>query len=167
MGKIKILLLILMVAISFSACEKDDICVDGDTPLMIIRFYDNDNPSELKAVPNLRIIGLGQSSTVNTIADRTSLDSVALPLRINEVNTGFIFISDSADEDDLETGNIDTLSFDYSTQEIFISRACGYIANYDDLSETITSDSENWIQNIEIVSPLIKLQDSAHVKIYH
>ncbi len=167
MGKIKILLLILMVVISFSACEKDDICVDGDTPLMIIRFYDNDNPSELKAVPNLRIIGLGQSSTVNTIADRTSLDSVALPLRINEVNTGFIFISDSADEDDLETGNIDTLSFDYSTQEIFISRACGYIANYDDLSETITSDSENWIQNIEIVSPLIKLQDSAHVKIYH
>ena len=167
MGKIKILLLILMVVISFSACEKDDIWVDGDTPLMIIRFYDNDNPSELKAVPNLRIIGLGQSSTVNTIADRTSLDSVALPLRINEVNTGFIFISDSADEDDLETGNIDTLSFDYSTQEIFISRACGYIANYDDLSETITSDSENWIQNIEIVSPLIKLQDSAHVKIYH
>ena len=166
MGKIKILLLILMVVISFSACEKDDICVDGDTPLMIIRFYDNDNPSELKAVPNLRIIGLGQSSTVNTIADRTSLDSVALPLRINEVNTGFIFISDSADEDDLETGNIDTLSFDYSTQEIFISRACGYIANYDDLSETITSDRENLIQNIEIVSPIIKLQDSAHVKIY-
>ena len=167
MGKIRILLLFLMIFISFSACEKDDICVDGDTPLMIIRFYDNENPGELKAVPNLRIVGLGQSSTVNTIADRTSLDSVALPLRINEINTGFIFISDSADEDDLETGNIDTLSFDYSTQEIFISRACGYIANYDNLSETITSDSENWIQNIEIVTPLIKLQDGAHVKIYH
>ncbi|UCD61871.1 MAG: hypothetical protein JSV59_04700 [Flavobacteriaceae bacterium] len=167
MGKIRILLLFLMIFISFSACEKDDICVDGDTPLMIIRFYDNENPGELKAVPNLRIVGLGQSSTVNTIADRTSLDSVALPLRINEINTGFIFISDSADEDDLETGNIDTLNFDYSTQEIFISRACGYIANYDDLSETITPDGDNWIQNIEIVSPLIKLQDSAHVKIFH
>lgn len=167
MGKIRILLLFLMIFISFSACEKDDICVDGDTPLMIIRFYDNENPGELKAVPNLRILGLGQSSTVNTIVDRTSLDSVALPLRINEINTGFIFISDSADEDDLETGNIDTLSFDYSTQEIFISRACGYIANYDDLSETITPDGDNWIQNIEIVSPLIKLQDSAHVKIFH
>lgn len=167
MGKIRILLLFLMIFISFSACEKDDICVDGDTPLMIIRFYDNENPGELKAVPNLRIVGLGQSSTVNTIADRTSLDSVALPLRINEINTGFIFISDSADEDDLETGNIDTLNFDYSTQEIFISRACGYIANYDDLSETITPDGDNWIQNIEIVSPIIKLQDSAHVKIFH
>ncbi|MBT8181351.1 MAG: hypothetical protein KJO53_07160 [Eudoraea sp.] len=167
MGKIRILLVVILVFISFTGCEKDDICVDGDTPLLIIRFYDNENQSELKAVPNLRIVGLGQSSTVDTFADRSSSDSVALPLRINEVNTGFIFISDSADEDDLETGNIDTLSFEYSTQEIFISRACGYIANYDDLSELLNSDSENWIQNIEIVSPLIKQQDSAHVKIFH
>ncbi len=167
MEKIRVLLLVLIVIISFIACEKDDICVDGDTPLMIIRFYDNENPSELKAVPSLRVIGLGQSSTVNTFTDRTSLDSIALPLRINEANTGFILISDSADEDDLETGNNDTLTFDYSTLEIFISRACGFIANYDDLGELLTSDSENWIQNIEIVSPLIQQQDSAHVKIFH
>jgi len=167
MEKIRIILLVLIVIISFIACEKDDICVDGDTPLLIIQFYDIENPSELKAVPSLRVIGLGQSSTVNTIADRTSLDSIVLPLRINEVNTGFILISDSADEDDLETGNNDTLTFDYSTLEIFISRACGYIANYDGLGELLTPDSENWIQNIEIVTPLIQQQDSAHVKIFH
>ena len=167
MEKIRILLLVLIVIISFTACEKDDICVDGNTPLLIIRFYDSENPGELKAVPSLRVVGLGQSSTVNTFADRTSLDSIALPLRINEANTGFILISDSADEDDLETGNNDTLTFDYSTLEVFISRACGYIANYDDLGELLTSDSENWIQNIEIVSPLIQQQDSDHVKIFH
>jgi hypothetical protein len=167
MEKIRILLLVLIVIISFTACEKDDICVDGNTPLLIIRFYDNENPGELKAVPSLRVVGLGQSSTVNTFSDRTSLDSIALPLRINEANTGFILISDSADEDELETGNNDTLTFDYSTLEVFISRACGYIANYDDLGELLTSDSENWIQNIEIVSPLIQQQDSAHVKIFH
>jgi hypothetical protein len=167
MGKIRILLLIIWVVISITACEKDDICVDGDTPLLIIRFYDNDNPSELKAVPNLRVAGLGQSFTVDTFADRTSSDSIALPLRVNEANTGFVLISDSADEDDLETGNVDTLTFEYSTLEIFISKACGYIANYDDLGELLTTDSENWIQNVEIVSPLIQQQDSAHVKIYH
>ena len=167
MEKIRILLLVLIAIISFTACEKDDICVDGNTPLLIIRFYDNENPGELKAVPSLRVVGLGQSSTVNTFSDRTSLDSIALPLRINEANTGFILISDSADEDELETGNNDTLTFDYSTLEVFISRACGYIANYDDLGELLTSDSENWIQNIEIVSPLIQQQDSAHVKIFH
>lgn len=167
MRKIRILILLLAAVISFNACEKDDICVDGDTPLLIIRFYDNDNPGELKAVPNIRVIGLGQNSTVNTIADRTSLDSIALPLRINEPNTGFILISDSADEDDLETGNIDTLTFDYNTLEVFVSRACGFVANYDELGELLTTDSENWIQNIEIVSPLVQKQDSAHVKIFH
>ncbi|MGB5228617.1 MAG: DUF6452 family protein [Eudoraea sp.] len=167
MGKIRILLFVIIAIISFIACEKDDICVDGDTPLLIIQFYDNENPSELKAVPSLRVIGLGQSSTVNTITDRTSLDSIALPLRINEANTGFILIADSADEDDLETGNNDTLTFNYSTLEVFISKACGYIANYDDLGEQLTTDNENWIQNIEIVSPLIQQQDSAHVKIFH
>lgn len=167
MRKIRILILLLAAVISFNACEKDDICVDGDTPLLIIRFYDNDNPNELKAVPNIRVIGLGQNSTVNTIADRSSLDSIALPLRINEPNTGFILISDSADEDDLEIGNSDTLTFDYNTLEVFVSRACGFIANYDELGEVITADSENWIQNIEIVSPLVQKQDSAHVKIFH
>ncbi|WP_297793479.1 DUF6452 family protein [uncultured Eudoraea sp.] len=167
MRKIRIFILVLAAVISFNACEKDDICVDGDTPLLIIRFYDNENPGELKAVPNIRVIGLGQNSTVNTIADRTSLDSISLPLRINEPNTGFILISDSADEDDLETGNTDTLTFDYNTLEVFVSRACGFIANYDELGELLTTDSENWIQNIEIVSPLVQKQDSAHVKIFH
>ncbi len=167
MGKLRILLLVILVVISITACEKDDICVDGDTPLLIIRFYDNDNPGELKAVPNLRVAGLGQSFTVDTFADRTSSDSIAIPLRINEANTGFVLISDSADEDDLETGNIDTLTFEYNTLEVFISKACGYIANYDDLGELLTVDTENWIQNIEIVTPIIQQQDSAHVKIYH
>ncbi|WP_297702672.1 DUF6452 family protein [uncultured Eudoraea sp.] len=167
MGKKKVLFLILLVIISFNACEKDDICVDGDTPLLIIGFYDNENPGEFKTVPSLRVIGLGQTTNVNTIADRTSLDSITLPLRINEVNTGFVLISDSADEDDVETGNKDTLTFDYNTLEVFISRACGFIANYDELGEQLTTDSENWIQNIEIVSPLIQKQDSIHVKIFH
>ena len=66
-----------------------------------------------------------------------------------------------------ETGNIDTLTFNYATNEVFISRACGFVANYDGLSDELTVESENWIQNIEIVSSLIQKQDSAHVKIFH
>jgi len=148
-------------------CEKDDICVDGDTPLLIIRFYDSENTSSLKEVPSLRVVGLGQSSTVNTVDDRSSADSIAIPLRINEANTRFLLIMDSADEDDVETGNIDTLTFNYTTNEVFISKACGFVANFEGLTEELTVESENWIQNTEIVSPLIQKQDSAHVKIFH
>lgn len=148
-------------------CEKDDICVDGDTPLLIIRFYDADDPATLKEVPSLRVVGLGQTTTVNTITDRSSLDSIGIPLRINEANTSYLLILDSEDEDDLEIGNIDTLTFNYTTNEVFISRACGFVANYDGLADELNVDAENWIQNIEIVSSMIQTQDSAHVKIFH
>ncbi len=160
-------LLIFLAALFYFACEKDDICVDGDTPLLIIRFYDSENTTEFKSVPNLRVVGIGQNNPVNTFMDRTSTDSIGIPLRINETDTGFMMIVNSADEDDTETGNIDTLTFSYNTQEVFVSRACGFIANYDSLTPNLDQGSENWIQNIELVSSLVQKQDSAHVKIFH
>lgn len=168
MKRIKITFIILLGIIYFSACEKDDICVDGDTPLLVIRFYDFDNPEETKAVPSLRVVGLGQNITVNTIADRTSLDSIGIPLRIGEVNTGFYFIMDSAtDENEIETGNTDTLTFSYEIKEIFKSRACGFIVNYDNLDNTLETGVDNWIKSIEIDTTFVTNSSSAHVKIFH
>ncbi len=163
----KIAILFLFLGIVFMACEKDDICVDGDTPLLLITFYDIDDPAELKEVQSLRVVGLGQASTANTFADRTSLDSIGIPLRPNEQSTSFLFIQNSGESDNLETGNIDTLTFNYSTREVFVSRACGFVANYEDLTDSRTTGSENWIQNIEILRSSVQKLDSAHVKIYH
>lgn len=163
-GYLAVLVLIFLMSYS---CEKDDICVDGDTPLLIIRFYDATDTLVLKAAPALRIIGLENGDPVDTFTDRASLDSVAIPLRINEPATSFKIILNSEGVDDVETGNIDTLLFNYETQEVFISRACGFVANYDNLSELLSADSDNWIQNIEIANPSINSQDSAHVKIFH
>lgn len=162
--QIKILLGLLLM---LTACEKDDICVDGDTPLLVIRFYDAEAPLEFKQVPSLRVVGLGQNTTVNTIPDRTATDSIAIPLRISEGQTTYLLIRDSADEDDAEAGNIDTLTFNYDTQEVFISRACGFVANYDGLTDELVKDTDNWIQTIEIVSPLVENQNSTHVQIFH
>ena len=165
--KTRACLLIISCLLIANGCEKDDICVEGDTKLLIIRFYDSDNPDQFKPVSDLRVIGLDQENPVDTFTDRSDLDSIAIPLRINEPDTGFQLISDSADEDMMETGNIDTLTFTYTTQEEFVSRACGFIANYTDLQETLTTDSENWIQNIEIISTTVNSQESAHVQIFH
>ena len=170
MKKIKAILLVLLAILSFAACEKDDICVDGDTPLLIIRFYNLNDTTATKAVPKLRVVGLGQNTTVNTIADRSSaLDSIGIPLRIGEANTRFLFITNSADNTNgAETGNIDTLTFTYETKEVFVSRACGFVANYDNLkTDTTTADSERWIQNIIVEDSLVQNQAAAHVKIYH
>ncbi len=167
MRKFRALFILFLSLLTIHSCEKDDICVEGDTPLLIIRFYDAADPTSFRSVSSLRVIGVGQENPVDTFTDRSSLDSIALPLHINQPDTGFLLILDSADEDEMETGNIDTLTFTYNTQEVFVSRACGFIANYSDLNQSLTTDTENWIQSIEIISPTINSQASAHVQIFH
>jgi len=162
-----VLWLILILLLPVLACEKDDICVDGDTPLMIVRFYDAADPSSLKQVSGLRVVGIGNGSPVGTFADRSSTDSIGLPLRLDESTTSFAFILNSADDEGMETGNIDTLSFQYDIQSQFVSRACGFIGTYDNLQPTITPDSESWISSVEITRALVQFSDSAHVKIFH
>lgn len=148
-------------------CEKDDICVDGDTPLLVIKFYDIEDPETAKAVSSLRVIGLGKEDPVNTFTDRSSLDSIALPLRPEEEETTFVLILDSAEEDGIETGNADTLQFSYETLGSFVSRACGFVANYENLDSRLESDTLNWIQNIEVINPSVQTQDTTHVSIFH
>tara|TARA_R100001369_G_scaffold92225_1_gene136285 strand:+ start:11059 stop:11589 length:531 start_codon:yes stop_codon:yes gene_type:complete len=176
MKKSHILILLTIVLIGFGACEKDDICIDGDTPLLVIRFYDVDNPTELKDVTDFRIVGVGQNTTVTTVSDRTDTDSIAIPLKVTENTTGFYFISNSSDVETtdssgetitVEGGDLDTLYFNYSRIDKFVSRACGYIANYEDLTSDLETETDNWIKDIEIVTPLVENSTAAHVKIYH
>ncbi|WP_394750073.1 DUF6452 family protein [Spongiimicrobium salis] len=172
MKKTSILAVLLLGFTAFIGCEKDDICVDGDTPLLIIRFNDIDNPDQSKAVPGLRVstaTTADPNTVVNTFADRSSLDSIAIPLRTDQANTQFSFIINSATTDDMETGNIDTLTFNYENATQFISRACGFVANYDNLSPMLTADDTNWIQgiNVEIASVENTTTASAHVTIFH
>jgi hypothetical protein len=148
-------------------CEKDDICVDGDTPLLVIKFYDIQAPETSKAVSSLRVLGLGQEDPVDTFADQSDLDSIALPLRPEQEETTFILILDSDEEDGVETGNADTLQFSYNTQGAFISRACGFVANYDDLNSRLEPDTLNWIQNVEVINSTVQTQDTTHVSIFH
>lgn len=64
-------------------------------------------------------------------------------------------------------GDIDTLYFNYNRIDKFVSRACGYIANYENLSGDLKMETDNWIKDIEIVTPLVENSTAAHVKIYH
>jgi hypothetical protein len=156
-----------LVLFLLMGCEKDDICVDGDTPLLVIRFFDSTEPETPKAVSQLRVIGLGNGDPVPTFADRSNLDSIALPLRPDQTETTFVLIRDSQDEEGVETGNPDTLQLRYSTRGEFVSRACGFIAGYEGLESQLQTGSDNWIQSIEVDTTSVQNQDSKHVSIYH
>lgn len=170
MKKISIAIFIVLTIIFIGSCEKDDICINANTPLLVITFYDINDTTLIKAVPSLRVGGIDQEFTVNTIPDRSDLDSIGLPLKTNDITTSFVLIKDSEgseDDEDLEIGNADVITFNYEVIEDFKSRACGFIANYGNLTATLTSDADQWIQDIIITDTLVKNQAAAHVKIYH
>ena len=163
MNRLRIAFIIVLGIVAFAACEKDDICVDGDTPLLVIRFYDATDSTELKVVPNLKVRGLITPDTLDIISN-IALDSIRLPLRTEALNTTFVLSTQTTTEAPI---NIDVLTFSYETKEVYISRACGFIANYENLSQSLTADTENWIKDIEIVLPTVENSETAHVKIFH
>ena len=172
MKKIIPILLIVSVLFYVSSCEKDDICVDGDTPLMVIGFFDFADTTLVKNVPSIRIrnIDIDSILTNSSFSDRSeSPDSLQVPLRSTATTTMYQIISESADDEEteLETGNIDTLTISYELGEAFVSRACGFVTNYNNISVSVTESAENWIQDIKVVQPNIVNTDSIHVKIYH
>ena len=164
--------LILLLLTYASSCEKDDICVDGDTAQLVIGFYNVEDTTEFKTVSSLRIraVDIDSIFTSSSFSDRgNSPDSLLIPLRIDGANTTYELISESADDEDTEeeTGNIDILTISYDTREAFISRACGFVINYDNINITLPNSAENWIQDISIVQQTIENTDNIHVKIFH
>ncbi|WP_298480272.1 DUF6452 family protein [uncultured Maribacter sp.] len=172
MVKYKILGALLIGVILFLACEKDDICVDGDTPLLQIGFYDTTDTDTALTATSIRVIGEGQTNAIQTdsLKDRTDLKNISIPLKTVGNSTSFTFILDSEDDDNNnEIGNPDTVTFSYELGDEYVSRACGFIANYNGITATLTADSDNWIKGIEFIAADINLENinTTHVKIYH
>ncbi|NJB37543.1 DUF6452 family protein [Croceivirga sp. JEA036] len=156
---------LLLVIIQFSSCEKDDICVAGDTPVLMLGFFNYEDPDTEKSVPNLRSVETELNVVVNTVGAKTS-DS--LPLRIETNNSTFVLTNNySQATDGTVSGNSDTITFNYTVQEEFLSRACGFIANYNELSYTLSNDSANWIDSVAVVETTVKRDTLIHVKIFH
>ena len=167
-------LLLFFVIVHFSSCEKDDICVEGDTPLLVIGFYNFLDTAAFKRVTNLRIKALDNDSILDSSVDfgfndrGNSPDSITIPLRISEPSTSFQFITRSADDDEgNESGSIDTLTFTYNVNEKFVSRACGFVANFNALDTVRNVFDDDWIKQITIQEPNVELSNTIHVKIFH
>ena len=176
MKKIVFITLSLLLAISFWNCEKDDICVDGTpvTPRLIIEFYDAANPTVFKNVTNLRVEELNTDNGVvfNEDIDETlparylsNGNEIAIPLKTFSETSAFEFIFNYGDA----AANTDVITFNYTRDDVYISRACGYkTVFYLDTTNPIelTADGNNWIQNIEVIQPNIETENEVHVKIY-
>lgn len=162
----KKIFVLLFIALSFSSCEKDDICTEETTPRLVLEFYDISNPANLKTVLNLEIKGVGQTDDLGTY---NAVSKIALPLKIDGTSTKYSLILNSTSS---TLDNEDFLEFDYTHQNVYVSRACGY-------KTTFTLNSPNgviktdalvpdtfWIQDINIQTTNITTENETHIKIY-
>ena len=161
------------------SCEKDDICIEDTvgTPHLIIRFYDAANPTETKTVPNLQVESIDAPDPNIPILSATPTDSIAIPLRVLEETTDITLINDygaiddngtpSDDTDDIPLQNEDFIIISYTNQELFISRACGYKNIFNLQSFNVTTDTDNWIINSEIINNPVENETNAHIHIFH
>lgn len=74
------IILLLLTTLSLWGCTRDDICPEDTqtTPLLVIKFMDISNPSQVKAVDNLRITLANTSQTEVVIARTDTLYKIPL-----------------------------------------------------------------------------------------
>lgn len=184
----KKIITILLLITAFYSCERDDICPESTptTPQLIIRFYDITEQSDTKRVIDLQIHGLdNDDNELELYQSIESTDSIVLPLRTidndddptNGISTKFKLHKDyeyndngtpDDDTDDFEEGNPDIISIQYSAEEIYVSRACGYKTIFNNVEISLETDGDNWIELLQFENPLIiDNETEAHVQIFH
>jgi antitoxin component YwqK of YwqJK toxin-antitoxin module len=148
----KYLILLFILCFTFVNCEKDDICIDTTTPKLIIVFYNDTIPGVKKTVTSLTV----WAEDNENIYENKSLDSIAIPLDLNQNRTTYIL--------DNKTSK-DTIAFTYDRKDIFVSRSCGYKTTFENLQ--IESRSANWIKNDTIKNTTIDNETAVHLTIFH
>ena len=159
-------LLFLFAAIAFSGCEKDDICTDETTPQLVLEFYDVTNPTTLKNVVSLKVTGEGQTDALGTYS---GVSTIKLPLDVTADTVKYSLVLNSSSA---TNANEDQLQFDYTRENFYVSRACGYKTIFElnspggvTLTDAAIPDLF-WIQSYNIETNNIETENEVHIKIY-
>ena len=151
---------LILILFFLVACEPDDICLESnaDTPNLILKFVDSFT-GETKSVDNLRIKGINNNEDFFL----GTVDSISIPLNNYEDNSSFSFTK----RFNKNQQNEDLIYFNYTRNNVYISRSCGYKMEYEIDNIIIENDNSNWIEDsiIEIID--VNDEISHHVKIYH
>ena len=170
MKKYIIIVLMLLITVSFWNCEKDDLCAESTptTPQVVIKCYDALNPDVLKNVTNLQYYEVDDAGNgIGDTLEIISASEIKVPLKTfqNSNTVRFKLILNGSDTE--PTNDItDFIRFNYTKEEIYISRACGYKTNFELDPINGFEKTTNWILVGGIVNYSITDENEAHVKIY-
>lgn len=160
----KLVSLLLIFTFGLSSCEKDDIC-DANTPTtprLVITFFDNADPTVQRKVSNLLATGEGMSTGIAF----NGVSSIQLPLKVNDSITTFNLTYNSTIPADR---NNDVLTIHYSSQNVYVSRACGFktIFHVDSIVPTDPDGDTSWMTRVQLINPNIDSEDETHVQVYY
>jgi hypothetical protein len=160
--KKNILFLVLFTCI-FSACEKDDFCIQNPvTSKLIIDFYDDTNRETLKNVQRFSIIAEGKTDSL--FVNKT-FNSISIPLNSLTLETRYT-LKKNDDSGAKVDDKIAIFTIQYDTEEQFVSRSCGFKVIFNNVA--FSSDTNSWITDFTPTT-IINLDDqsAAHVQIFH
>jgi Family of unknown function (DUF6452) len=176
----KIISLLLVFTFGLSSCEKDDIC-DANTPTtprLVISFYEINDPTKPKNVNNLMVIGEGEKkgiifdkTSTDTIAKyRTSANTVSVPLKTDAESTTYSFVYNSRSETPGAI-NTDVIKFNYTHQNVYVSRACGFktifkLSSVKPFEQTDPAGDGLWMQQIFVKTTNVEFENETHIQVY-
>jgi hypothetical protein len=179
MKKASILFILITLIISYCSCERDDICPESTptTPSVIIDVFDFSNQENRKNIFDLVVAGVDNEDILSGYAFVSS-SNLVLPLKTTDNTTQYRLIKEASvndngtpddPTDDFIDGNYDTITINYSRENVFVSRACGYKTIFKNVTLTIDDDTDNWILSQQPLNPNQSVEDesTAHFNIFH
>lgn len=173
---------LLMANFMLLGCERDDICPEdiSTTPRLILEFFDVSNQENNKNVPRLFVQGVGNTVPLSDYDGDAAASTVELPLKTDENFTTFRFIRDyvvndngtpNDTSDDFIAGNEDFITINYITENVYVSRACGFKTIYRSVSVEFGEEdiADRWIRIIQAVNDNQSIEDetTTHFKFFH
>lgn len=138
---LKVILLSLFLISLFSCGSDDDICIGGEaTPRLKMKFKTQSN-GKLKTMDSLYIKVDYGSGPVSVVASKSKIDSVTIPLRVDDQPFTKIFVGTAKDEITSE------VKITYTTVSEYVSPACGIKKIYDNVNGVV--EVPNAVVNIE------------------
>ena len=158
-------MLLFFTTLFLWGCTRDDICPEDTqtTPLLVIKFKDISNPSQVKAVSNLRIT-LANTSQTEVVTARTDT-LYKIPLNPTATSVDYNFTKGYEET----TPNTDAFNITYQRgEDIYINRACGFRTSFTDIEPTIQAEgSANWMLGKSINNTTVENEDTTHITIFH
>jgi len=152
----------LVLSLVFWSCEKDDICAqeDPNTQAVVLKFYDKTAPTKLKN-PNDVIAYVDGIDLGVQLVDAT----LSLPLKADANTTTWNLVL-NANDANVANRITDQITFNYQVEQQYVSKACGYKANFilNELDGVVVT--HNWISSAEVINPNVVNPNEIHINIY-